>query len=274
MKLKNISNSELLKTTLNLANQERAVLSKLLWHLKEVDSRKLYADVRCGSLYEYCIRVLRYSEGQASRRVSACRMLKDIPEVSRQIESGDINLMQLNLAKHFFEAEEIKNKDEKIKVFNEIAGKTIKETEKDLNQKRKISVPTKVNLRLRHETVEALKKVQAFKAHSCKDMDELIIKICDEVLEVWDPSIVKRKTKVTESDSRYVPVQVKAEVWSRDKGQCRNCGSTYALEMDHVKSFAKGGKASVENMQLLCRNCNQRKGMVEFGNRRNRSTYK
>lgn len=264
MNLKYVDDKILLKETLSLANQERVILSKLLWHLREVDRRKLYADLKCGSLFEYCIRVLKYSEGQASRRVSACRMLKELPEISEQIENGELNLMQLNQAKHFFSEEGITDKDQKMQVLEEITGKTLKETEETLNKKRKNPPEETINIKIKKSTLDLIREVQCLKAHTHKSMDDLMVHVFTGVKSAWDPSLVKRRSSVVESGSRYIPAQVRAYVWERDKGKCQNCGSTYAIQLDHKHAFAKGGKTNPENLQLLCRNCNQRKGMVEF----------
>ena len=60
---------------------------------------------------------------------------------------------------------------------------------------------------------------------------------------------------------RYVPARVKRAVWQRDDGRCtwrfddgRLCGSRDALEFDHFRPFAKGGRSDdARNVRLLCR---------------------
>ena len=37
------------------------------------------------------------------------------------------------------------------------------------------------------------------------------------------------------------------------------CGSGENLEIDHVVPLARGGSNRLENLQLLCRDCNRRK---------------
>lgn len=60
-------------------------------------------------------------------------------------------------------------------------------------------------------------------------------------------------------DSRYVPDEVRREVWYRDGGRCVICGSDSYLELDHIIPWSKGGATSVDNLQLLCRKCNSEK---------------
>ncbi len=53
---------------------------------------------------------------------------------------------------------------------------------------------------------------------------------------------------------------VMAAVYSRVGGVCQHCGSMYDLEYNHVVPYSKGGSNGVNNIQLLCRPCNMRKG--------------
>lgn len=53
--------------------------------------------------------------------------------------------------------------------------------------------------------------------------------------------------------NRMIPTSVKLEVWKRDKGRCKKCGSTDNLHFDHILPFSKGGTSLLaENIQLLC----------------------
>ena len=56
---------------------------------------------------------------------------------------------------------------------------------------------------------------------------------------------------------RIIPTEVKLEVWKRDGGKCRECGTTDELHFDHIVPVAKGGTSLVaENIQLLCARLN------------------
>ena len=55
---------------------------------------------------------------------------------------------------------------------------------------------------------------------------------------------------------RFISSHTKKQVYT---GKCANCGSLYNLEYDHNLKFSHGGKSNQENLQILCRNCNQRK---------------
>lgn len=67
-------------------------------------------------------------------------------------------------------------------------------------------------------------------------------------------------SQVAEDRTRKgIPSKVKKIVWTRDNGQCRNCGASDSLQYDHIIPFSKGGGNQPENLQLLCRSCNLRK---------------
>ena len=48
-------------------------------------------------------------------------------------------------------------------------------------------------------------------------------------------------------------------VFERDGGRCVECDSTFDLQYDHVLPVALGGATTVENLQLLCADCNREK---------------
>ena len=61
--------------------------------------------------------------------------------------------------------------------------------------------------------------------------------------------------KFTESQKR--------EAFENQKGKCQKCGKTFEIsqvEADHILPWSKGGKTVLQNCQILCKNCNRRKG--------------
>jgi hypothetical protein len=54
--------------------------------------------------------------------------------------------------------------------------------------------------------------------------------------------------------------EVKTAVWSRDGGRCVECGSDEDFQYDHIIPVSMGGATSVENLQILCGDCNRVKG--------------
>jgi hypothetical protein len=66
---------------------------------------------------------------------------------------------------------------------------------------------------------------------------------------------------IIRTSGRNIPQWVKIAVAHRDEGTCRQCGSAYDLQYDHIVPYSRGGNsADVDNIQLLCGRCNRRKG--------------
>ena len=134
MQLHQLSNQELILNLKTLIKNERELLTQILLHLQEVNSRKLHLGEGYGSLFEYATQALGYSEAQAYRRISAMHLLQEIPELQKPIQSGAINLTHLTQAKEYFQYE-TKNHNpptqaEKILILKKLENKSTRETEK------------------------------------------------------------------------------------------------------------------------------------------------
>ena len=78
--------------------------------------------------------------------------------------------------------------------------------------------------------------------------------------------------------SRGVPSPVQRAAWRKDGGQCGfvskdgvRCRERSFLEFHHVRPYARGGPASVENISLRCRRHNQHEAELVFGSRASRA---
>jgi hypothetical protein len=153
------------------------------------------------------------------------------------------------------------------------------------------------------EKIEKLKGFLAHTSPNIS-LGELLEKLCDLGLQEWDPakapaarkkrcvkkSIPKNEemissdvneicknedaeslTNETASKHNTSPVkkpstaQTRRDVFARDGSACENCGSTFALEIDHIHPKALGGSSDAENLRVLCRACNQRAAIQVFG---------
>jgi 5-methylcytosine-specific restriction endonuclease McrA len=69
-----------------------------------------------------------------------------------------------------------------------------------------------------------------------------------------------RREQASSDRREPLPRDLRLAVWRRDHGRCRECGDGFDLQYDHVIPLALGGATSVENLQLLCGDCNRAKG--------------
>ena len=83
------------------------------------------------------------------------------------------------------------------------------------------------------------------------------------------PPAEKSKAKQT----RHIPQKLRSAVWKRDQGQCTfinketgvRCGSKHLLEIHHLKDFSLGGKHTLDNLTLRCRNHNLHAAIQTYG---------
>lgn len=272
--LKRLSDNELLTSVKNLIKKEKEVLMQIIEHLKEIEERRLYSDLKYESIFYYCVNELGYSAPQAYRRIDAMRTLKKMPELEDNVNDGSLSLTNINQVNSFFGAANIKDVKQQKNILLGFTNLTKKEGEQKINEmkeemgisRKPIKTITKninnddvrLHLTLKKETLEKLKKVKG-----SKDWDTALNKLIDAHLE--EKTTVKRKREVKEKVSRSIPKTVKSEVYKRANGKCENCGSIYNLEYDHKKPHAKGGTNGISNIRLLCKTCNQRAAIKEFG---------
>ena len=114
--VKKMSDPQLLAHTDKLVSEERRITLEVLQHLREIEVRRLFVDLGFDSMYKYCIQRLKYSEGEAQRRLSAARLLRELPEIESQIKNGDLNMTNLSAVQSFIRAE--KMADQSIKSRN------------------------------------------------------------------------------------------------------------------------------------------------------------
>ena len=110
--IKQLSNKELLFRTKFLAQKERDIHIKVLRHLAEVDSRKLFFRQGFSSLFDYAVRELAYSEGAAYQRIKAMKLCLELPETANRLQSGKLSLSVASQLQVFFEKQNKKAKQE------------------------------------------------------------------------------------------------------------------------------------------------------------------
>lgn len=134
--LRKLTDKDLLQKTEMLVQKERATTLEVLQCLREIEIRRLFVDLGFSSMYEMCIKYYKYSEGQTQRRLSAARLLKELPEIESKIQSGSLNITTLAKVQTFVRAEKqaqnILSKDDKLQLLESLQNKSTREAEKEL----------------------------------------------------------------------------------------------------------------------------------------------
>jgi 5-methylcytosine-specific restriction endonuclease McrA len=240
--------------TKKLVQKEKEYTVRILKNLMIIERDKLYTDLKYGSLHSYLVYELKYSDTEACIRVNSVRLMLKAPKAIKEIEKGKLTVT--NAAKANKAISEFKvNDKEKIDELIETASKTSKKKfEKYLEQK--FDTPRREVLVLDERTINKFDRFR--KKNHCDELSsyEIVNILLERNLTTYNAHAPFRKGKLKYKKSRYIPVKVKATV---NTGECSNCGKQWGLEYDHIIKYSHGGSSEVENIQMLCRSCNQRK---------------
>jgi len=93
--------------------------------------------------------------------------------------------------------------------------------------------------------------------------DELVCRIFGHVCPVFFEAEPLTETKEERQVSRQIPREVILAVIKRDGYFCRLCRKNLTeteIVFDHIIPFSKGGPTDVNNLRILCAECNQKRG--------------
>lgn len=138
----------------------------------------------------------------------------------------------------------------------------------------------KIQLTVSRDTYDQLRHAQDLMRHSLPSGDPAVIFQRALALLVAELERTKaartdtpRPARATNRTSRHIPAAVRRAVWKRDRGRCAvrgthgRCTATSPLEFHHVRPFAEGGEASIDNIELRCRAHNVSEADAYFGSR-------
>lgn len=199
--LSKLPDLEVLSRLERLVKSERKIMHLILWHVLEVDTRKLFLLRGYNSLYAYLNQHLGYSESSAYERMQAARVLKIVPEVSEKLEDGSLNLTQLVKVEKSIKQEKKLGKpvtlEKTKKLLSKLENKTGYETQKiiatEMNQapvtNQKITPQkdgsVRIEFTLSAEQNEILKKAQNLHSHVIPDnnLADLITKLAKDSIQ-------------------------------------------------------------------------------------------
>ena len=87
-----LSDRELLRQASTLVHHERHLQGAIIDHLAEIETRRLYLQRGCSSLFDYAVRELGYSDAAAGRRIGAVRLCADQPGARERLRDGSLTL--------------------------------------------------------------------------------------------------------------------------------------------------------------------------------------
>lgn len=282
----------LLERAAEAATRGRAASTELVAAVAELEQRDLHLRQGYSSLFGYCREALALSEHDAYRAVAAARVVRRFPLALELLAQGAVNLTTLNLLAPCLTPEnhrqllEAARGKRRAQVEELVALHLPQPDVPPAIQRLLAPAPAplsgeryRVQLTVGKEAVEKLRLARDMLRHSLAPGDDAAI--LERALTALLADLARKKfaavdqprpARGTAAGSRHVPAEVKREVWLRDLGRCAFVGATGhrceergLLEFHHVRPWADGGPATVENMQLRCRRHNDYEARLYFG---------
>lgn len=275
MTLLEIQDDQLLIDFKNQILVEKKATSKVLVYLNEIDKRRLWVKEGYGSLFDFCLRYLGYSEGEANRRIQAARLTKRVEAIKPLLETGKVSLTSLTLLSPVLTQENAQS------LLPKVIGKPEREVEKVIHQhfpERALKKET-----LEFEIDEELKALleRAKQIASEKNLSLLLKRVLKSYVREKAPKAKqekpvekthKKKPARTQGSNhirdsihirhtRRVSASTAAKVKARAQYQCEyrspkgvRCSQTAHLEIDHIRPYAMGGSSiDLFNLRALCK---------------------
>lgn len=288
--IRQASDHELMSNFEFLVKTERKITHQVLQCILEIENRKLHLDRGYSSLFDFMVKGHGYSESAAYRRIQSARLLRQVPEISKSIESGSLSLTQVSQLSTALRQKEVKlqnmsvaTKDKVQKILKTIENKNTAETRLVLTQAldwkpqklehAEIQKDESVNLGLNFEKSEweLMEKLRAWLSHqnpSLKWKDLLLLLAQKELKEPPQRKATpERKWVVSlKNTEKAISRRVRVEVRKAAGHQCeyrdpksgRRCEASHFLEIDHRLPRALQGGNELQNLRLFCRSHNQK----------------
>ena len=248
----------------------------LLAHLMEMRRKRVFVELNCSGIFDYCHNVLKLSRAQSYYFKNVAETSEKVPELKTAVTTGELSLSQarritpvitpqnhahwINEAKKLPQAE----LEKKVTEVNPSARprEKIKPIAKDLSH---------LNVTINNDTemdLLALKEIVSQKLGRNAALSDVVAFAARETRKKYDPEQKAKRAQNSKSvssgnspvkSSHDIAQSVKHEVVKREGFQCsqrgpdgKRCQAKRWLHFHHLKSVASGGKNTADNLTLLC----------------------
>ena len=302
MDLSHLSDRELVSNTEALIGSQRELTARLVGHLAEIEERRLHLEAGFSSMFEFCIKKLRMSEGEAFRRINGARLSQRFPGVHSQLASGALNLSSLELLRSRL------TEENHAELLAAASGKSKRDVEAILAERfPRSEVPSSIRQHIEplsksrfrvaftgsEELVAKLERCRDLMSHAnpSRDLAVVVERALDLLLADLEKRRLARTKRQRPASAGFVDAgsvctarsihaakggritnAVRRRVFERDGLRCtfvsadgRRCEASALLELDHVEPKGFGGGNDVANLRVLCRAHNQLAAETLYG---------
>ena len=280
----------------NAARAHQAATIHILHFINDCERRKSFLDRGYSSIFDYCVRRLKYSPSTAGRYIQAARCIRRNPEVLQMLEKREVSVSSI------CQFASILDQDNKKSILEKVRGASRREVElvaRDYRppvELRDRMVPVRVATRDGYENrmftqflapdeyAGIFDEVRGLLPASMAYGDVALV-VFREYRDRHSPIARHRRRELrkgaatldshrweSSDGSRHIPDEVRDAVWVRDGGQCTfvapdetRCRCRGGLEVDHITPIANGGTHDLSNLRLLCGPHNRRAAEQAMG---------
>jgi hypothetical protein len=123
MRLSQMSNEQVVASLRTLVGEGNRIVAKIVAFLVEVEERRIYLELACSSMFDFCVRKLGFSDGEAFRRITASRLARRFPRIIDAVASGRVHLSNLVLLRDHFSEDNVED------LLERAAGRSKREVE-------------------------------------------------------------------------------------------------------------------------------------------------
>lgn len=290
MDLSKLTDTVLLERTAGLVLSERKITHLILWHINEVETRRLYSVIGFSSMMDYLVEHLKYNSSSAYERLQASRLLRKIPQLSEKLEEGSLNLTQLVQVNVCINKEAKSGNDvsleQTVQIFENIESLNKFETQKALAiefnqpiQMHEIIKPQRDNsvrmeLSFSEEEMELLKQAKEFLSHTLPDgtwaqvitylAKQQVRKVMGKTDQSKPHSAKSTQSFPAAGIRKAIKISTRRELLNKANHCCeyvdpiskKRCSGKFQLQIDHIVPLALGGSNEESNLRVLCRTHN------------------
>ncbi|MBX3021270.1 MAG: HNH endonuclease [Bdellovibrionales bacterium] len=267
-------------------SDERRATNRVLVLINLAEARKLHLERGFSSLFDWLVHGLGYAQSSAYRRIEAARLLRDVPQAAAKLETGELNLSTMAKAKSAIRAKEKRSgrkmsKEEQAEVVSKVENKTIFEAEQtlvtmfpeisdDVYQERKTVISAdqiRLSFNISAEGFKDLEWVKNYLSHAEPkgDTGKIFARLLKEFrarIEKQGQRATSAMEKAPENERRATAKKVSLHRVQRrceykDETTGKVCGTSFQVEVDHIRPRAMGGEDRLKNYRCLCRAHNQ-----------------
>ena len=262
----------------NLKLAKTILLSEgeLLSSLMEMHSQRLFGELGCTGIFDYCLRHLQFCESQANYYKRIAEVSARVPELKAAVVQGELSISKarritsvitpLNHQEWIQNAKTMKQKEleKAVSIVNPQAHpiERIKPVAKNVSELR-VAIDDETDRNL-----EILKDLLSQKLRRSASLADVIAWAAKETREKHDPEKKAERSATKVSLRKFpsprpgrhpIPAKVKHEVVLRDGNRCsfrlpegKPCGQKRWTELHHLIPVSRGGLNEAHNLKFLC----------------------